>query len=148
MCSYQSKEIIDMGVIGLSIAAITMSFGLIFLFCELGEQLSTRSSEIDDAIWELDWNAFPLHVQQMLPTILLITQHPIQLIAYGGIPCTRDNFKKVCFELKKIYFKFLRYTKIIITNLMNLWIICAKTEKTYYNLRSDCVIFVYSYTRT
>lgn len=84
-----------MGIVGVSIAAATLSFGVVFMFCELGEELNGQTKEINDAMWDSDWDSFPLNLQRMMPMILLSTQHPEELTAYGGTLCTRDTFKKV-----------------------------------------------------
>lgn len=78
-----------------------MAFGLVFLFTEIGEQLESRSDEIDEAVNELDWNTFPLRAQRMMLIMIVTTQNPIQVTAFGGIPCTRETFKKVLFRIEK-----------------------------------------------
>lgn len=100
-----------MGIVGLSIAATLVAFGVVFIFCEFGERISVLSEEINDTICELDWYSFPLHMQRMMPMILLSTQRPITLTAYGGIGCNRTTFKKV-WRLNgyKIHFLFFKYS--------------------------------------
>lgn len=60
-----------MGAIGIPIALGIFSFAPVFMFCEVGEQLNSRSIQINDAIRQLDWDTFPHQVQQMMPIILL-----------------------------------------------------------------------------
>lgn len=84
-----------MGIVGVSMAAAALSFGVVFMFCELGEELNGQTKEINDAMCELDWDSFPLNLQRMMPMILLTTQHPKELTAYGGTLCTRNTFKRV-----------------------------------------------------
>lgn len=85
-----------MGAVGAAIGTAILSFGVVFMFCETGEQISNRLDEVDDAICEIDWNTFPLRAQRMIPMIILTTQHPLNLAAYGDIACARDTFKRVC----------------------------------------------------
>lgn len=63
-----------------------VSFSVIFLFCVLG--FSGRLDEINDVISELNRKTFLLSDQRMMTMILLIiTQHPMELMSYGGVPC-------------------------------------------------------------
>lgn len=83
---------------GLLLGGSFYAFGLVFMFCEFGEQIKRRSDEINDAICDLDWNTFPLHVQRMMPVILLSVQNPVELTAYGGVRCARLTFKAASFN--------------------------------------------------
>lgn len=84
-----------MGVLGLLMTAAMFAFGLVFAFCDFGDQLGCRSSEINDAICKLDWNTFPIRVQRMMPMIIHTTQNPAKIKAYLGVPCSRETYKKV-----------------------------------------------------
>lgn len=86
----------DMSVIGISILVGVSSFGPIFLFCEVGEQLCSRSDLVCDAFFKLNWYSFPHQVQRMMPIIIVIAQNPSRLVADGAAACSRDKFKKVC----------------------------------------------------
>lgn len=85
-----------MGAVGATIVVAIISSGVLFIYTEAGEQISTQMDEISDTVNELDWYTFPLQAQRMMPIIILTTQHPPVLAAYGGILCTRETFKKVC----------------------------------------------------
>lgn len=75
------------------------AFGLILVYCEVGNQISSQFDEISIGFHELDWYTFPEEIQRMLPTISIVSQQPQQLIAYGGAPSSRDTFKRVIFIL-------------------------------------------------
>lgn len=111
-----------MGVVAVFSVAALFSFGLVFMFCEFGEQLRTRSDEINDAICELDWDSFPLPTRRMMPIIISITQHPAELVAYGGCLCARNTFKRVSIPTKVGKYKqcsfFNTRTENIIQNII------------------------------
>lgn len=67
-----------------------------FHFLELGERMSMSFVEVGDEIGELDWYAFPIEIQKMLPIVLIDSQKPIAIRCFGSIFCGREIFKKVC----------------------------------------------------
>lgn len=71
------------------------SFFSIFLFCELGEHVSGQFNDLNDAIYQSEWYAFPIEVQRMLPILLMATQHQVVLQGFGNLSCIRESFKKV-----------------------------------------------------
>lgn len=71
------------------------SFGFLFIYCELGNQMSSHIDEINEMFYNLQWQTFPPHVQELMPFILLATQQPSEFKAFGNYPCTRDTFKTV-----------------------------------------------------
>lgn len=73
----------------------TFSFGLVFLYCEMGQQIAVHFDKVDETILEMDWYLFPIKTQRMLPTILMVTQEPVQLQGFGNVPATRATFKGV-----------------------------------------------------
>lgn len=84
---------------GLLIGGSIYSYGVVFIFCEFGEQIHSQFDEINDFICELDWFTFPLHIQRMMPMVFLSSQNPAKLSASGGIPCSRPTFKAASFNL-------------------------------------------------
>lgn len=71
---------------------------IIFLVSESGEMVSTEFERFDFALGQCNWYRFPIDFQRMFATIIANTQQPEILQAFGNIPCTRENFKKVLFE--------------------------------------------------
>lgn len=71
------------------------SFALIFLFCEMSERVRASFEMINGAIYEMDWTAFPMETQRMMPVILAVAQRPVQLQAFGTTACSRQTFKTV-----------------------------------------------------
>lgn len=76
-------------------AKSSFSFGLVFIYCEIGEQVTARFDEINDTFYEMDWQLFPIATQRMMPTILMVAQNPVRFNGYGNIPAVRGTFKKV-----------------------------------------------------
>lgn len=71
------------------------SFVANFLFCEFGENVTSHFNELNDIIGQGEWYSLPINIQQMLPTIMVITQKQIILRGFGGIVLTREAFKTV-----------------------------------------------------
>ena len=78
---------------------IGWSSGLAFIPCELSERISIAYDHVYYAIEELDWYAFPIELQKMLPIIMINVQEPVALQCYGSILCGRDVFKKVLYAI-------------------------------------------------
>lgn len=78
----------------LLIVEISISFGLNFTICEIGERVSGAFVEICDVFDELNWYMLPIEIQRILPTILINAQQPVTLICFGSITCARDTFKR------------------------------------------------------
>lgn len=71
------------------------AFGLVGYSCEIGERLTSEFDEISDTIDKLIWYKFPMEVQRILPTIILIAQQELAIECFGSILCLRISFKSV-----------------------------------------------------
>lgn len=78
---------------------IYLSFGAIFIFCNCGENLTSRFNELSDAIYECEWHLFPNNIQRVLPIIMNSAQKAIILRGFGNVSCTREAFKEVSIHL-------------------------------------------------
>lgn len=78
----------------LLVVEISISFGLNFSICEIGERVSGAFDEICSAIEELNWYMLPNRLQKVLPSILINAQQPVALKCFGSIFCARDTFKR------------------------------------------------------
>lgn len=73
------------------------AFGLVLISCELGQQMTNAFERIGDVMKsQFNWYRFPIKVQRMLPSLLIISQQPVQLECFGSNACVRESFKKVC----------------------------------------------------
>lgn len=73
------------------------AFGLVFMYAEFGNQISSQFDKIFDGFFEFDWYTFPLEIQQLMSTIIITAQKPMELRALGGTPSSRMTFKAVIF---------------------------------------------------
>lgn len=74
---------------------IFWSFSAIFGVCEFGKSLTGSFEEINDIYHQFAWYRFPFKAQQMLITLLVIAQEPIELHVFGSISCGRITLKNV-----------------------------------------------------
>lgn len=78
---------------------IFWAFIMLFGICELGQRFSGKCEEICDVLHQLRWYWIPFDTQQMLLTILLAAQKPIEIEIFGSISCNRNTFKEVTLKL-------------------------------------------------
>lgn len=71
------------------------TYVLIFIFCELGERVSTEYNRILDEIEQSNWYSLPMELQRMFPFVIIIAQEPTILHGFGNCLCTRESFKNV-----------------------------------------------------
>lgn len=76
----------------------TYAFGLLFSYCEFGEQVSSAFELLYDDIYYFDWHLFPLDLQLTWNIMLFSAQQPVQLVGFGNIACNRESFKRVSLE--------------------------------------------------
>lgn len=71
------------------------AFTVVFLVCELCQRATDAFNKINDTIGGFDWYLFPIEIQKMLPTIMIVTQKIVGQKYFGSIMCLRPTFKKV-----------------------------------------------------
>lgn len=91
------------------------SFVQIFLFCELGEILTSQYDKLNGIIFECEWYKFPIGTQKTLPIITMGFRIPVVISGYGNIRCTRRTFHNVM----HIFDHFLSHL-LKITNLLRI----------------------------
>lgn len=69
---------------------------LLLGICGFSQRISNAFEEINDVIVQFDWYLFPIEINRMLPTILLVTQHSVALKCFGSMACNRETYKMVC----------------------------------------------------
>lgn len=72
-----------------------MSFGLVFIACELCERVSEAFERIEDVMDQLNWYGSPTEIKRILPMIIVNTQEPVSIECFGSISCSRMVFQKV-----------------------------------------------------
>lgn len=71
------------------------AFVWIFIICDVGNEVTTHFSSIDDAIYECAWYKLPLNLKKYIPFMMMIAQKPIYIQSMGYIRCTRETFRMV-----------------------------------------------------
>lgn len=74
-----------------------------FLVCELGQWVTNRYDQLGDELIACDWHLLPIEIQRLYLIFLLNTQQPVHIECYGGIQCSRDTLKKVCFQFLLLF---------------------------------------------
>lgn len=74
---------------------IFWAFIQMFGLCDLGENVTTRFSQIEDKICTCEWYIFRTNVQKILPILIRSAQKPVIVQGFANLTCTRDAFKKV-----------------------------------------------------
>lgn len=72
-----------------------------FVICELGERLSKKFADFNDALYQCDWYSFPIGMQQILLTMIMNAQEPVIMKGFANTLCARESFLKVFFLKKK-----------------------------------------------
>lgn len=71
------------------------SFAALFITCEISEVSTEASGKIETELIELDWYIFPIEVQTMLPTCILLAQDVCVIKIFGSSTIGRDTYKQV-----------------------------------------------------
>ena len=62
---------------------------------EFGQWLTSEYADIEYVIGQLDWHSFPLGIQQILTTIIINAQQPVNIECFGSTSTNRESFQKV-----------------------------------------------------
>lgn len=74
------------------------SFVIIYGVCEFGQEVSNAFDDIRYEISQLQWYRLSTHIQQVLPTILIVAQKSVDIHVFGSIACDYVTFKQVSFK--------------------------------------------------
>lgn len=91
----QEKAKPDFNVLFYAVINIIYSFGIVFIMCECGQQLSNAFEVLCDEIYENDWHLFPTNLQRTWHIVLVTAQQPVEIVSFGNIVCYRETFKRV-----------------------------------------------------
>lgn len=78
--------------------ALTATFFIIqmlFSFCYLGSQLTSKAFEINDSIYGSDWYNYPSKIQMYTILIMKRSQKPFIMTGYALVTCSLEKFKDV-----------------------------------------------------
>lgn len=76
-------------------ALVFWAYVQIFMFCELGENITDRFDRILTIIYDSEWYTFPTQVQRALPTVMIAAQQQIVLQGLGNVKYRRESLKEV-----------------------------------------------------
>lgn len=79
----------------LALVFMIAAFSATFVFCELGQRLTSQFDEINYELYQCEWYMFPLNIKKILPLIMNGTQQPVTLRGYGNVQCTHEALKNV-----------------------------------------------------
>lgn len=72
---------------------------VVFSVFEFGEQMGGTVDEINDMYEQFHWYLFPKEVQQILTTLIIFAQKPMEIRIIGSITCGRITFKNVSADI-------------------------------------------------
>lgn len=93
--SFQSEATFNPDIVLSLIIQLFCPFGLTFLYCEFGERVSVAFEESCDLICDFQWYSFPIRIQQVLPTIMIGAQSPVDFRGFANFSCCRSRFTNV-----------------------------------------------------
>lgn len=67
----------------------------LFVACELAQRITNAFEEISLSVGLFKWYRFPDGIKQMLPTILIMVQQPVEFECFGSFSMCRASFKQV-----------------------------------------------------
>lgn len=90
----QSKDNPDLIEIIVAMFSILYAFAQIFVFCDFGQTLSNRFTEVYKMIYYCDWYELPRDIQRGLLIMQISSQQSVALTGYANLDCKRQSFKK------------------------------------------------------
>lgn len=71
---------------------------LILAICEPGSKVTEQFEMFGGELAHCKWYSFPIELQQMYKSFLMVTQNPVKNHSFGGIACDRETAKRVQFD--------------------------------------------------
>lgn len=86
---------VDSVVVLQSFMNLLSNFCALIFTCEMCQHASDEFSKINEAVEQLNWYLYPKEIKQMLPTLMIMVQQPLELKCFGSLSCCRETDKKV-----------------------------------------------------
>lgn len=83
------------------IVEMIISFGLNFVFCELGERVQNAFNEIGYDLEQVEWYLLPPDIAKTLPIVIVNVDRPVIITCFGSIPCARETYKAVLHNMNQ-----------------------------------------------
>lgn len=77
------------------------TFAQMFIFCELGENVTDQFNQISNAIYSSDWYMFPKEIQRIIPIIAMSAQRPVIIQGFVNLKCTREASSRVNHQIEQ-----------------------------------------------
>lgn len=100
---FQSKEDINLFVVGLSIIEALYGFGVILFACELGQRVTDLFFGINGMIELKEWYLYSNKMQKMLLLVMIVAQQPVEFQCFGSTSANRDTFKNASAKCQNYY---------------------------------------------
>lgn len=85
-------SIVDIVRLGLCLMYVLVYIGFM---CFFGDEVTNGFEVINDSVYQCSWNEFPLELQKLLPTMMIIAQNLVYVHGYMNTKCTREVLQKV-----------------------------------------------------
>lgn len=66
----------------------------VVMLCNSGDEVESRYEEVD-IFFLCDWHLFSERTKRMLPIVIMNSQLPVSIQAFGNISCSRETCKRV-----------------------------------------------------
>lgn len=91
--------------IQLALTGVCFVFQMMFAFCYLGNQLTTKAFEINDSIYDCDWYNYPPTIQLLTILIMKRSQKSFIMTGHFLVACSLQSFKDVSKMLLSLKYK-------------------------------------------
>lgn len=71
----------------------------ICMLCNSGDTVVKRFEEID-IYYLCEWHTFPNSVKRIMPSVIINSQIPVGIEAFGNVSCSRETTKRVNMKFK------------------------------------------------
>lgn len=66
-----------------------------FIYCYVGDRLTSKFEHLGQSIYEIKWQLLPPILQKSIQLMILSTQRPVYMDSFAGLRCTRQVFEMV-----------------------------------------------------
>ncbi|XP_055321791.1 odorant receptor 2a-like [Sitodiplosis mosellana] len=114
MCTilFQVKDSIskrDYAELHLAVTANFVIFQMVFSFCFLGDQITTKASEVKESIYDCNWYNYSSKLQKFIIPTINRAHKPFIFTGYALVSCSLESFKEM---LSFVLSAFLMLIKI------------------------------------
>lgn len=101
----------------LPLMASALPLASLFVLFYMGQRIHSNLRDLSDAIYQTEWHRYPRGVRHFIQLMILRSQKPFHLSAYGIIELKLENYvavsENVCRRMKYNQFIFIRYSILV-----------------------------------